>query len=179
MTTIVELYGGPGTGKSTTAAGVFAALKGSGVNAELVGEYAKEWAWQGRKIGVLDQLYVMSKQLHREARLLDKVDVIVTDSPVRLAHYYVHKYGTEATKTAAEALVDAYEAEAEVQGHRRISVMLERVKPFNPKGRFENEEQANTIDSELREMLTSYGYHNAKADTSGRDRILELVQAWL
>jgi len=36
MTLVVNLYGGPGTGKSTTAAATFAELKMAGINCELV-----------------------------------------------------------------------------------------------------------------------------------------------
>jgi len=42
---IVDFFAGPGAGKSTTAADVFAKLKWRGVNAELIGEYAKDLTW--------------------------------------------------------------------------------------------------------------------------------------
>lgn len=42
MTIYVNLYGGPGSGKSTTAAGVVSQLKLLSINAELVTEYAKD-----------------------------------------------------------------------------------------------------------------------------------------
>jgi hypothetical protein len=41
MTVVVNLFGGPGTGKSTTASGVFYHLKRDNRNVELVQEYAK------------------------------------------------------------------------------------------------------------------------------------------
>lgn len=179
MTIVVELYGGPGTGKSTTAATVFACLKNADINAELITEYAKEWAWEGRRIGVLDQLYVMAKQLHREAKLLGRVDVVVTDSPVRLANYYVHKYGTPRTKNAAIALVDNYEEETLQQGHRRMSILLKRVKAYNPKGRFEDEAAARAIDGELEEMLRPFGCYRFRADAFGPTAIAEEVLRYL
>jgi len=39
MTTVVNLYGGPGSGKSTTAHGLIHILKSSGIEAE----FAHEW----------------------------------------------------------------------------------------------------------------------------------------
>ena len=90
-TLVCNLHGGPGTGKSTTAAQVFASLKLKGVNAELVTEYAKGWAWQDRKIKPLDQFYLFGKQLHREYLLYDKVDVIVSDSPTAIAAFYAYR----------------------------------------------------------------------------------------
>lgn len=41
-TLVVNLFGGPGSGKSTGAAYVFARLKMLGYNAELVTEFAKD-----------------------------------------------------------------------------------------------------------------------------------------
>ena len=39
---LISLYSGPGSGKSTGAAWIFAKLKLAGVNAELVTEFAKD-----------------------------------------------------------------------------------------------------------------------------------------
>ena len=41
-TLVVNLFGGPGTGKSTTMAHVFAELKWRGYDCEMSNEYAKE-----------------------------------------------------------------------------------------------------------------------------------------
>lgn len=49
MTLYVNLYGGPGTGKSTGASYIFSKLKLAGVEAELVTEYAKDLVWEAQK----------------------------------------------------------------------------------------------------------------------------------
>ena len=41
-TIVVNLIGGPGSGKSTTAAGLFYNLKKLGINCEMALEYAKD-----------------------------------------------------------------------------------------------------------------------------------------
>lgn len=149
-TITINLYSGPGGGKSTTAAQLFAALKLQGVNAELVTEYAKGWAWQQRKIGQLDQFYLFGKQLHRECQLYDKVDVIVTDSPIGIATYYAHRY---CPKAIAEAIKQCHAA-VRLQGAAEyIDIVLERTKAYNPKGRYETEEQAREIDLDMRDFL--------------------------
>lgn len=83
-TLVLNLFGGPGIGKSTSAAYIFYKLKSLGVNAELVREYVKDWAWDQRHINIWDQLYFLGKQIRRESMLYSKVDVIVTDAPVAL-----------------------------------------------------------------------------------------------
>lgn len=50
-TTIINIWAGPGAGKSTTAAETFALCKKAGLGVELRTEYVKDWAWRGDKIG--------------------------------------------------------------------------------------------------------------------------------
>src|SRR6266850_242904 len=89
MKKIICLWGGPGTGKSTTAAGVFNLLKKAGYNAEMNREYIKDWVWEGRKISDGDQVYITAKQLKKERTYIQKqLDFIVTDSPVALCTFY-------------------------------------------------------------------------------------------
>lgn len=89
MTLYVNLFAGPGAGKSTVAAGVFYELKMSGVNAELVPEFAKTLVWEDRKNTLANQIYVSAKQFEMITRLQGKADVIVCDSPVFLGTCYV------------------------------------------------------------------------------------------
>lgn len=44
MSTIINMCGGPGTGKSTLTAFVYYTLKSQGENVELDREYIKNWA---------------------------------------------------------------------------------------------------------------------------------------
>jgi adenylate kinase family enzyme len=46
---LVNLYGAPGSGKSTGAAYIFSKLKMAGVDAELVTEFAKDKVWEESK----------------------------------------------------------------------------------------------------------------------------------
>lgn len=142
MTKIINLYGGPGSGKSTGAALLFSKLKNDGVNAELVTEYAKELVWS-ESMKVLDnQIYVFAKQYHRIHRLLGKVDVIVTDSPILLSLIYGN------TSDTFKKLV-----QEEYRKFDCIDVFLERTKDYNPKGRTQTEEQAVELDKIIRKMM--------------------------
>lgn len=156
-TLIVNLYGGPGTGKSTTAALIFAKLKQLGHNAELVREYVKEWAWENRHPGPFDQFYFFGKQSRKESLLYGKVDFIVTDSPVSLAAFYAQKFSCPTTANGIATVVDAFYTAGKAAGHRYMDVFLERTKAYNPKGRFQTEGEAVAMDNQMEQFLLDSG----------------------
>ena len=158
MTTILSLYGGPGSGKSTSAAFMFAMFKHAGTNAELVREYVKDnWAWEKRPIGEFDQLYFLAKQMRREYTLLDKVDFVVTDSPVWMASYYAEKYCEAYIRHSVLSSALGYYEQTKKRGHRHVHVWVKRSKPYNPAGRYQTETEARAIDGELRAFLEERG----------------------
>lgn len=141
---VVNLFGGPGIGKSTTAAEVFATLKHMGINVELVTEFAKDMVWE-KSVRTLDnQIFVFANQHHRLWRLRDQVDVIVTDSPLLLSLYY----GNEESETFEQLVLE------EFNRFTNFNVLLQRTKPYNPAGRLQTEVQAKQIDDEVRRILT-------------------------
>ena len=87
-TTIVNFFGGPCVGKSTLAAGVFYELKKRQISCELVTEYAKDLTYEERINTLKCQPYVFGTQLYRIERLVNKVDFIITDSPLYLGIFY-------------------------------------------------------------------------------------------
>jgi hypothetical protein len=81
----INFYGGPGIGKSTLAARVFAMLKTKGVKTELVGEFAKDLVYDKAYNVMADQHYLFAQQAHRLWRLAQSgVEVAVCDSPLLL-----------------------------------------------------------------------------------------------
>lgn len=89
---VINLFGGPGCGKSTTMARLFADLKTRGFNVEMVSEFAKDLVYEQRQETMKDELYIFAKQHHRLFRVADKVDIIITDRPLLLTNIYVKLY---------------------------------------------------------------------------------------
>lgn len=143
MTTIVGLYGGPGCGKSTLAAGVYHELKRQNKNVELVREYVKAWAYRGDKINRYDELYIFSKQLREESNVYGKVDIIITDRPLNMSAVYDKYYGGSGLLISTAQRVRELQIE---EGLKHIDLLVKRSKPYQDVGRFENESQANSID---------------------------------
>jgi len=167
MTLVVNLFGGPGTGKSTTAAGVFHQLKLQGINCEMALEYAKDKVWEESAQVLGNQLYVFGKQFHRVWRLLRKVDIVITDSPLlNSILYYEDK--------------NPFFPEMVVFEHSRLNnldVLLGRVKEYNPAGRLQTKEKARALDGKIKGILDQYSpvYANLSADAGAVDVIVELA----
>lgn len=177
MKKIVCLYGGPGTGKSTTCAGLFYKLKMAGHNCEMNREYIKEWIWEGREIQSGDQPYFFSKQARKERLYMAKdIEFIITDSPLVLTHFYGIKYDPFEQKynTSLMMLKNHHEACKEL-GYKVDHFFLTRTKEYNPAGRYQNAEDAAKIDEEILTMLNKLNirYDLFPADEHAVDRIMD------
>ena len=83
MLKVINLFAGPGAGKSTTAAGLFHKMKLAGYKVELATEFAKELVWDDSLSVLNDQLYLVAEQHKRINRLKNhEIDYVVTDSPI-------------------------------------------------------------------------------------------------
>ena len=85
---VINLIGGPGCGKSTTAADLYSLMKKSGQSVELVTEVAKDYVWDESYKLLRDQIFIFGQQYHNQWRLRDRVDWVITDSPLLLNLYY-------------------------------------------------------------------------------------------
>ena len=164
---VINLFAPPGSGKSTTAAGVFYDLKSAGVNAELAGEYAKDLVWSGRQRCLSDQLYVFGKQHHRVYRLQQDCDVVVMDSPILLGLAYADHY-PQCFKDTVHWAFNQYD---------NLNFYINRVKKYNPKGRNQTEAESDAKGLEIKALLSGYNvrYTTVNGDDHGRDFIVSQV----
>lgn len=168
------MLGGSGIGKSTAAAGLYHYMKMQGMNVELVREYVKNWAWDGKKIGQYDQIYIFGKQSRSEYMLYGKVDYIITDSPILLSPIYEKFYnnGESMIEEAAVKFLD----KAKKNGIQHVNFLLERQKEFNPEGRYETEEQAKQVDFEVRKFIVNYDIDYKLINCPDEDRIKVMME---
>lgn len=144
-TLVVNVFGGPGCGKSTMMASIFAELKWRGVDCEMATEYAKDKVWEGSHSVLNDQFYVSGKQFHKLFRLQGNVDVVITDSPILLGLYY----GKNEPDEFRDIIISKHKS------FNNFNVLLERKKEYNPNGRMQTEEQAKEIDLFIEDKLNS------------------------
>lgn len=145
---VINLFAGPGAGKSTTAAGLFHKMKKLGLNVELVTEYAKEKVYENARDIMTDQLYLLAKQNRKLERLRGVVDYAITDSPLLLCAYYGKMYGKhpEIVVPLAKKIFETYE---------NINFFIIRTKSFNPVGRLGGEDNAIKADEDIKKLVTS------------------------
>jgi predicted ATPase len=161
---VVVLYGGPGTGKSTTAAGLFADLKMRGVNCELVHEVAKDFVWEKRATALAHQPYLVTKQMFHMDRMGDQVDVIVTDTST----LYALIYGENLLPEFTQWIIADYKA------RRTLNIFLDRnpSRPYSTAGRYQSEEEAVACDGQIKNMLDAVRVYTHVVPAGRPDTVL-------
>lgn len=166
---VINLFGTPGAGKSTGAAYIFSRLKMYGQNVELVTEFAKDKVYEENPEVFKNQLYIFGKQSFKMSRCKDKVDYIITDSPLLLSAFY----------NEDPVLGDIFNdmVERVFNSYENLNFFIERVKPYNSSGRFQTESESDQMVTPLKEMLDKYKieYESIPGDVSGYDKIVDIV----
>lgn len=141
---VVNLFGPPGSGKSTLAAALFADLKCNDLNCELVTEFAKDMTWAQRHHEMRVQPYIFGKQLARIERVMNKVDIIITDSPLLLSLIYT----TDEWPTSfISSVIDIFGM------YKNCNFLLKRSKKYNSAGRNQTEEESDALYDKIKILL--------------------------
>jgi len=144
---VINLFGGPGSGKSTTAAGLFYKMKLQHRSVELVSEYAKKLLYANRLEYMLDQQeYIFAKQNQLLHTLRDRVDYAITDSPLLLSNVYVSDdwVCVDQFRDLVIATFNTYD---------NINIVLQRPEEFQQYGRRHNKAESEVIDGEVIKMV--------------------------
>lgn len=143
-TLVVNIFGGPGSGKSNISANIFSELKWKHILAELALEYVKEEVWENNENAISNQLFLLGNQYQRIHRLLNKVDVIITDSPILLSILY----NKDNNKNFNNYVLDKFNE------HRNLNIFLERNDvEFESKGRIHNLKESKNMDNKIIKLL--------------------------
>lgn len=143
----ISLFGGPGTGKSVTAAKVFVELRTKGHNIELCHEYVKNWAYENKVPKSFDQYYIFGKQLHIEDVLLSNgVEHIVSDSPLMLQLVYMKRFFDVSPLISIIKEFD--------KKYPPLNIFLSREGiEYKQIGRWQDEAGAIEIDNQIKDLL--------------------------
>lgn len=147
---VINLFSGPGTGKSTTAAGLFYKMKSKGYKVELVTEFAKDLVYQESFFRLKDQLMILARQNHKLWVLRDKVDYAIVDSPLLLSQHYFQNNGDYSEKLFKNFVLDTYNR------YDNLNIFLKRnIKehPYQQYGRSQTLEEAIEVDKSIKGIL--------------------------
>lgn len=150
---VVNLFAGPGSGKTTLALLTAGYLKtiAHPRTVEYVSEYAKHLVWEERFRTMDNQVMILGRQMQSFRNLAGKVDIAITDGP--MLHGAV--YGRRAPH-------DRSFFELCLASHREypsFNVFVERPagRQFEMVGRIQDRAESIALDAEIRDMLREYG----------------------
>lgn len=153
------LFGAPGAGKTVLTHELFVHYKKKGRNCEIVNELAREWAYLDRPIQSMDQIYLFGTQLNREDSLLsrNKVDFIISDSPVLLNSYY----GVKKDGDLFHSYFQMFMAFEKKFPSINLFCMNNPNYLFHSEGRFHTRDEADDISREMIDYMKKAGveYH--------------------
>lgn len=167
-TLVVNLFGGPCAGKTTVASGLFCLLKMHGVECELITEFAKDLVWEERHKALENQQYIFGKQYHKVWRLLNKVDVVITDSPLMLSVIYIPE---DYSDNFIKNVVDTTNSVC------NLNILLHRGDKYNENGRYQNKKEAEEVDYNIKKMLLTYKMDCVELDSdfNGINELTKLI----
>lgn len=146
MTKIINLYGAPGSGKSTIASGLFFHMKMAGINVELATEYIKSKVFEENPYPFKDQLYCFAKQHKKLRELNGKVDFIITDSPLLMSLVY----NSTEVPLFNELVMQYYHM------YDNVNFLLTRQHTYHTEGRKQTEQEADEVGAQLENYLKLY-----------------------
>lgn len=177
-TVIINLIGGPGCGKSTLSALIYAKLKlhKNKYVVEYVQEYAKQLVWT-REFDILNnQYYVTQHQYKLLKQMINYVDLIITDGPVIQGLYYnLHNKDNISDKVKTQEFV--------LKSHNEFNTinifLLRGTYEYESQGRLQTEEEAREIDVILKHLLKqnniSFQIFDADASDENINKIIDYI----
>lgn len=171
----INLFGGPGTGKSTTAAWLYYELKQRSFSVELVGEYVKSWAYQKRQIQQFDQVYLFGKQMQYEYRYLsNEIKNTVTDSPTLLSSVYARLYNP--TSKVWKHLFELNKEYDKSNPYFNVFLIRSSSIEYQQEGRYQTFDEAVKVDKLIRDTLEKhYSDNTVYIDMNHKAKILDCV----
>lgn len=145
---VINLWVGPGGGKSTLAAAIFNVMKKERFSVELIPEIAKEMTYEKAMSQLSNQLLVLAKQEHQLRRLIGQVEYVIVDSPFPMGLAYCRPEDVNRYQHLIDCLWDDYD---------NYDFFINRTaKPFQQFGRNQNFEQAVALDGIIKGLWTEF-----------------------
>jgi nicotinamide riboside kinase len=171
---VINLFSGPGSGKSTIANGLASLLMQKRFRVEYVPETAKDYVWEKRNEMFTEQDYIFSKQNNRLRRLVGKVDIAIVDSPLLLSLVFKKDWFP---KSFEPFIIEAFKT------YHNKNFFINRKIPFNKEGRNEEKDEAIELDGAIKSLLGWLNHSNGisyqEVNKKPKKAILEIYNSIL
>jgi len=177
---IVNLFGGPGIGKSSIAAGITYKLKKNHITCDNPYEFPKILAWDENHSAIADQLYVLANQHRGIVKSYGKVDYIILDSPILLSLTYKNYYKSDDYPSSLYGEAFDKMVLNVFNQYDNINIVLERTDGnHNDDERYQNLEQSKELDKVIENSLITNGiqYHTVKVGKNSVKDILKIIKS--
>jgi hypothetical protein len=178
MTKIINLFGGPGIGKSSIASGLTYKLKKQHIACDNPYEFPKLLAWDENHSAIRDQLFVLANQHRGIVKSYGKVDYIILDSPIILSLTYKNVYKSNEYPAILygdsfdKMVLDIYNQ------YDNINILLKRSQgKHNDNERYQNLEESIVLDNVIENSLidNNLPYHVINVNGNTVKNILKLI----
>ena len=171
----INLFGGPGTGKSTTAAGLFYLMKTDDYKVEYIQEFAKELTFGNDLTRLSDQLLVLGEQHHRMFRLKNQVDFLIHDSPFVMGLTYLQDDAHLPKDIYAELITTMFAS------YNNINIFLKRnveEHGYQEYGRSQTLDQAIEKDNQIKAMMLEHNipFYEVEMGPKSTSTIFDIVR---
>lgn len=171
---VINIFGGPGTGKSTAAYGLAYLMKCQGYSVELATEFAKDLYYEhyhstNRETIFSEQDFITAQQKQRLKKLeWAGVEWVVTDSPILLGSIYAPVNYPQSWHDYLLSSFNEFD---------NVNVMLTRVYDYVSHGRNQTNVEADQLAARVKNILFDHqlSFITMDADESAPHKILRYL----
>ncbi len=149
-TRVINIIGGPGSGKSLIAAALMLHLNLHQKTTETIPDYAKSLVWQNSHQVLKNQYFIAQRQFEMLELLDGQVQYLITECSLPQVLFYNENYPDNICDIAKthKQILDWH------QQFDNVNILVQRSsKKYVRSGRFQEEEEAIAMDHGLRSLL--------------------------